>query len=289
MRKLNLLQALSLFLALSAKGKHGENEDGDDDDNDDNKSQSSPSSSASSSSTSVIIASSTVTVTSTALSGSTSSASSSATLPSGSSNIFTFSNPGNVTLCKPALFTWTYFPSNPSTHINVSIIVTNERGVQNHTVSSSGGPTSTLVSRTLTNSLDAAVCSVQWPQVDVPIGQYALVASDIQHTGLVSSISPAFFVNSGGEDESCLTTSLSGLDPTSGTGTETETTFTSPPAPIGSPSRTISPGAIAGTIAGVLTGVCGLLIAFSLPRLRRKLQNTTSTNTRRPGAPYQTF
>lgn len=181
-------------------------------------------------------------------------------------NALQFLPPPNVTICDKATLSWEF--AAPA-HIPVTIVVSNQTMQAN----SSSKQTQPVMSRTLSTTVDALLCEVVWPAVNVPPGQYHAIAFDTARNLSLSAVSSPFFV-SGGSNTSCLNSSSTSADSSS----------SESPSSTKSGSKNLSSGALIGTIAGVLVGVGGLVAAFTLPRMCQR-----SRRTPRPGAPYQTF
>ncbi|KAL4253952.1 hypothetical protein ABKN59_003067 [Abortiporus biennis] len=224
--------------------------------------------------------------TSTPVSPSPSSTSPSAPSSSSTPSPFQFISPGNLTLCQSAMLTWQY---SAPVDIAMTITITNERAVGQGQTSNSS-----LVSRMLTDSVSSKAQEYFWEQVDISDGPYVALAFDTNHTANILSTSPTFFVI--GQNQSCITDS-----PTSPTSSSTTTGSSDSPSPVsptatsqtdsggGSKMKTLSSGALAGTIVGVAVGVILLLLAFTFPHfLRHSLPRPSRTN-RRPGGPYILF
>ncbi|KAL5490535.1 hypothetical protein ACEPAI_5368 [Sanghuangporus weigelae] len=300
MRSLALFLKICLFV-LAVQAKHdgqlpdddgGSGGGGDDDDTTSSSFSSTIAASSSSPSptaTQIIASTSTVLLTSTFTSdagaqpsGSSSASATSPASPAVPSGALQFSPPSNVTMCEPAIFTWEF---DVSTSVLLAIVITNERVVSVQSGSPGQAP---LVERTIATSVDARTCVVSWPQVDVPEGAYSLLAADTAHSGILSAQSPSFFVQAG-SDSSCLnqTSTVSGsasqpVDTAGSTSNDTADPADSPRS-----SRSMSIGAIVGTVASILVGVGGLLFVFSLPRLRRHILRSKAPQ--RPGGPYILF
>ncbi|THH06209.1 hypothetical protein EW145_g4241 [Phellinidium pouzarii] len=277
MKPLATLLKTLLFGALLVSGKHGESEGGED-------ATTSSVSAVNSTTTSATLTSTSSTPTASTAESSahtlTISSTTSNTPSPTSTNVMQFDPPGNITTCTQATFAWSY---NLTMSLNMTIIVTNERTTTQHFASKLARRQAALVSQTLSTTVDARACEITWAQADVPVGQYALVAFDTARTGNISIQSDAFFVVAGA-DTSCLSTpASSNSDPSQSGSSGQEGAFPSSQAG----SKSLSTGALAGTIAGVVIGVGGLLMAFTLPRFRR--HRRLSAQPPRPGAPYHLF
>ena len=201
-------------------------------------------------------------------------------------NVLTFTPPHNLTTCTQANFTWTFSGAQSTA---ISIVVTNERST-GFTVQGGG----VLVSRTLSTPVQAATCFVVWDAVDIPAGQYSVIAFDTSRAIGIFSQSPAFFVQAG-SNTSCLQTAsqLSSSVPspnsrvTSAPSRNTGVSDSSTNGNLSSPnSKNLTPGALAGTIAGVFVAVIGILAACILPRMwKRRLLRNAAENRR----PYHLF
>ena len=267
-RPMRLAKIIATFMLVStaAAKKH----DGDGDDDDDNvESQSTSSTIATSSSASPVDPTSTtqasttptpVTPQSTTVASATTA--SSTAVPT---NALQFPAPSNVTTCEKATITWEFASL---VHVPVTIVITNE-SLSPSNIDKRLEP---VISQTLSTTVDAMTCEVNWPAVNVPAGQYNAVAFDTARNLSLSATSPPFFVTAG-SNTTCLNSTSTSAD----TSSEVSSHSTSG-------SKSLSSGALVGTISGVVVGVIGLVIVFTLPRLRQRTRKPP-----RPGAPYQTF
>ncbi|TDL27614.1 hypothetical protein BD410DRAFT_429914 [Rickenella mellea] len=191
------------------------------------------------------------------------------------SNAFQFSQPNNLTTCTSADFVWSF---EDQAIIPLTIMVTNERGAR------PAGQTAntTLISRVLTTTASATACSIIWPTVNVPPGMYSLVGFNTSSDDPSLFSTTTFWVNAG-KDTSCVTTDNSATPTdTSNDGSATDPSESTPSSP-----RSLSTGAMVGTIAGVIVGVCGIVAALVIPRYRKRKPPPNSSP--RPGGPYILF
>lgn len=181
---------------------------------------------------------------------------------------------------------WTY---TATANLLMTITITNERaaGVQSSTPQNG----STLVSRTLTDSVSSLAQQIPWDPVDVQEGPYVAVAFDTNRTAGIFVTSSQFFVLNG-QDTSCLmsngTSSPSEIASTTGATTSPSQSTVPDDSPSETQPKTLSSGALAGTIVGVIVGVVLLLVAFSFPHIWRHSLPSTSRS-RRAGGPYLLF
>ncbi|KAH8117584.1 hypothetical protein DFH11DRAFT_1029882 [Phellopilus nigrolimitatus] len=276
---------LPLFFALVVTGKHGSHDSEMSTSSIPSPTSAQPTTTSApseSSSTATVVPSSTsaLPVATSALSASSSAATA---VPS---NPIQFTPPNNATTCTQAIFTWEY---SGTLSIPMTIVVTNERAVAQRrgvVTNRLGRRQSALVSHTISTSVDALTCTVTWALADVPMGQYTVIAFDTAHTANISAQSAPFFVNTG-NDTACLNATSTATSTPASTGTGSNDSG-SDPSSSRRGSKVLSAGAIAGTVAGVLAGVGGLLLIFSIPRLRRR-GFFRNTNPPRAGAPFHLF
>lgn len=179
-------------------------------------------------------------------------------------NVFQFAKPDNVTICNALTFEWSYVNA---VEIPMTLVVTNQQGLLPLNLEPVDTP---LVSQTLTNDISSNSGLFVWQSADVPIGAYVVVAFSTEFSfsdPIIASRSLPFYVRPG-LDESCLnntgwftpTSTADGSAPTSLSGSSEVLTT----------KKSMSPGAIAGTVIGVVGGVALLAAAALFYRYRSK-------------------
>lgn len=188
---------------------------------------------------------------------------------------------------------------------NLTVVVTNDRAVEGGDGDGDGdfvipgfpgglgarqnnGDTP-LVTMTIAQSVDARTCVVEWDPVNVPAGNYSLIAFDTgagaSAEGSASSAQSPTFSVIAGTNMSCISANLNGAvpSPTADTGS-------------GGAAHHLSSGALGGIIAAVVVAILGLIAAFALPRICRRDATTgrlvmpwNRRRNQRPGAPYYLF
>ena len=184
-----------------------------------------------------------------------------------------FDSPANTTTCNDTTFSWKF---EGQTSVPLTIQITNSFSVQN---AIAPGYSRAMVSfRTLTTDVPSTAAELEWSPVDVDEGSYTAVAFDTSRAAGIFAQSSPFFVASG-NNRTCLANSSSTSSPSN----------TSSPSSSSrsSTGKHLSRGALAGTIAGLASGVIILFLAFSVPRLLR--HHLPTRRNRRPGGPYYLF
>ena len=150
------------------------------------------------------------------------------------------------------------------------------------------GPVS-LVSLAIGNDISAEAEEATWHMVDVPPGRYQVVAfnTETSTAPIINVRSTPFFVVAGntGCTENPISTSPISMVPS-----PTAAPQGNDASAASSTHKGMSPGALAGTIIGVVAGVILLLLAITYPRIWRRSFPIHSSRARRAvGGPYVKF
>ncbi|KAI0373279.1 hypothetical protein BV20DRAFT_963118 [Pilatotrama ljubarskyi] len=218
-----------------------------------------------------------------------SSSTSSAPVPSITPHI-QFLPPGNATECQSLALRW----QSADISAPITLMITNDRAVG---AAAGGLSDDILITRTVATNVSASTSEYSWSPVDVLRGAYVAVAYDTSRALGILAESPPFFVLPG-QDTSCLTAAVGSLatpaaslfPPSTSSSTIVSSDAATPsatPSPDSQP-KTLSPGALGGTIAGISVAVILFVLACSFPHYWRSYLARRPRNSR-PGGPYYLF